>query len=163
MGLVLRYQWESYMDCSEIEGHSDFQLIGEGFTSLSESKNAKKYVRKYHEDNTEQTDVIEYAPSISYSCDMITDNPVIEKIMTITDKELIGPGARVDIVTVNLWQAIGADVYSAYKRTYSIVPGGKGNGNAAMIYTGEMCSSSDIIPGRFVRSSRIFIPDEVAE
>ena len=164
MSLVLRNQWESYMDCSEVVGSPDYNLIGEGFTSFPESKNPKRYVRKYHEDKTEQTDVVGYAPSIGYSCDIITDDPVVKKIVEITDQERIGVETRVDIVSVNLWQetcAVG--VYKAFKRTFSIVPDGRGDGTDALIYTGTMEAAGDVVPGTFNRKTKQFTADESAE
>lgn len=163
MGLVLRRQWESYMDCSGIDECIGYELIGEGFTVLSESKNPKLYTRKYSEDETEQTDVIGYAPSISYTCDAIEGEPVVAKIIAVTDNEMVGEKAKVDIVSVNLWQNLWDDVYYAYKRTYTIVPGVKGSGTGAMTYTGTLNSSGDVVKGVFVRSAKTFEPYEYTE
>lgn len=160
MSLVLRHQWESYMDCGN-EGEIDYQLIGEGFTSFPEAKNPKKYTRKYHEDKTEQTDVISYSPSMSYSCDVITGNPVVEKIIDITDREQIGLETHVAIVSVNLWKETDVvGTYIACKRYYSIIPDGKGEGTSSLIYTGTMQAVGDVEYGTFERKSRIFTPDE---
>lgn len=160
MGLAFRYQWESYMDCSSVVGSTDFELIGKGFTSFPESKNPKTYARKYHEDKTEQTDVIRYAPSISYTCDVIIDDPVIQRIVEITDQEKIGIETHADIVSVNLWDETDVvGVYVAYKRTYAIIPDGKGEGTGSMIYTGTLQSVGDIVKGTFVRATKTFTPD----
>ena len=154
MSLVMRYQWESYMDCGTASA-PDFNLIGEGFTSFPEAKNPKEYTRKYVNDKTERSDVIGYSPSISYSCDVITDNPVVSKIVAITDQEAVGDETHVDIVSVNLWEGT-ADSYVAYKRTYAIIPDGKGDGTDALIYTGTMKAVGDIVIGTFSRTSKTF-------
>lgn len=164
MGLVLRYQWESYMDCSSTAGITDFQLIGNGFTTFPESKKPTKYVRKYYGDKTEQTDVVRYSPSMKYSCDVITDDPVIAKIVSITDKEQVGENTKVDIVSVNLWEETSTKgVYVAYKRTFTIVPDGKGDGTGSMSYTGTMEASGDNVSGTFNRSTKTFTPDKNEE
>ena len=154
--LVLRYQFASYMNTGT-GTTEDYNLIGEGFTTFPESKNPQEYSRKYVSDKSERSDVIGYAPSISYSCDVITGNPVIEDIIEITDKELLGTDTHRDIVSVNLWEETEtAGTYKAYKRTYAIIPDGKGDGTDAMIYTGTMKAVSDITEGTFVLSTKKF-------
>lgn len=152
--LVMRSQWVAYMDCGTADTPA-FELIGDGFTSFPEAKNPKEYTRQYIHESTERSDVIGYAPSIEYSCDVITGNPVIEKIIEITDKELIGSATHVDIVSVNLWDKSG-DAYSAYKRTYAVIPGGKGDGLDALIYTGTLKAVGGITEGTFDTSTKTF-------
>lgn len=157
--LVLRYQFESYMMCGTGQ-NAAYQLIGEGFTAFPEAKNPKEYTRKYINYKTEKTDVIGYSPSISYSCDVITDDPVVNEIVEITDKEYVGTATHRDIVNVNCWDEVSTGVYTAYKRTYSIVPSNKGDGTDALIYTGTMKAVSDMVPGTFTKSTKTFTPEE---
>lgn len=153
--LVLRYQWESYMKCD-----AKFALIGEGFTSFPEAKNPKEYTRKYVNYKTEKTDVIGYSPSIAYSCDVITGEPVIDEIIKITDNELVGTDTHREIVSVNCWEKVdGDDTYKAYKRTYAVIPDNKGDGTDAMIYTGTMKAAGDIVVGTFNRTTKEFKAD----
>ena len=156
MSLVLRHQWESYMNTGTGEAEA-YSLIGEGFTTFPESKNPQEYTRKYINYKTEKSDVIGYSPSISYSCDVITGDPVIARIMEVTDKEMLGNDTHVDIVSVNLWEG-SANSYTAYKRTFAIIPDGKGDGTEAMIYTGTMKAVSDIVVGTFDRATKKFTP-----
>lgn len=157
MSLVLRCQYAAYMNCGTGDTE-DFNLIGEGFTSFPESKNPKEYTRKYIHEKTERSDVIGYAPSISYSCDVITGDPVIEKIIDITDNEKLGSDTHVDIVTVNLWESEGEGTYVAYKRKYAVVPDAKGDGVEAMIYTGTLKAVSEVVKGTFTLASKAFAP-----
>lgn len=155
--LVLRYQFEAYMMCGS--GNSAaYQLIGEGFTSLPVSMNPKEYTRKYVNYRTEKSDVIGYAPSIAYSCDVITNEPVVAEIVEITDGEYLGTDTHRDIVTVNCWEEEDGEC-RAVKRTYAIIPDGKGEGTDAMIYTGTMKAVSDRIAGTFNRTTKTFTPD----
>ena len=159
MSLVMRHQWASYMNTGNGDGAA-YNLIGEGFTSFPESKNPKEYTRKYINSTTEKSDVIGYSPSIAYSCDVLTDDPVISKIVEITDKELIGNATHVDVVSVNLWEQAGADgTFVAYKRTYAIIPDGKGDGTDAMVYTGTMKAVSEVTVGTFTVSTKTFAAD----
>ena len=59
-------------------------------------------------------------------------------------------------MSVNLWEATGANTYKAYKRTYAIVPDTKGDGTDALVYTGTMRAVSDIVEGEFNTSSKTF-------
>lgn len=159
--LVLRCQWESYMEIPATGAQTSptLALIGEGFTTFPESKNPKEYTRKYVNYKTEKTDVIGYAPSIAYSCDVITNEPVVEQIVEITDNEYLGTDTHRDIVSVNLWEEVTvgqSTQYKAFKRTYAIIPDGKGDGTDALIYTGTMKAVSDVIFGTFDKSTKTF-------
>ena len=101
--LVLRCQWEAYMDCG-VAGTPDLKLIGEGFTSFPEAKNPKEYSRKYVNHKTESSDVIGYSPSIEYSCDCISDDPVVQEIIKIHEGEFLGNETHRDIISVNRWE-----------------------------------------------------------
>lgn len=155
--LVSRSELLSYMNTGTGSTEA-YNLIGEGFTSMSESKNAKEYSRQYIHEQTERTDVVGYAPSISYSVDVYTNNPVIDHIRKITDQELIGTAAQVDIVTVETFSGTDNTACTAYKRKYAIIPDGKGDGTDALVYTGTFKAVGDIIPGTFNVSTKAFTP-----
>lgn len=160
MALIMRYQWAAYMGV--LSGSSTqtetFNLIGDGFTSFPEAKNPKEYTRKYINDKTERSDVIGYAPSIGYTCDMISDDPVVQEIAKITDGELVGNDTHRNVVSVNLWEPVGstANTYKAFKRAYAIIPGNKGDGTDALIYSGTMKAVSDVVEGTFNTSTKTF-------
>lgn len=154
--LIMRPEFQAYMNTSDTSTAS-YELIGEGFTSLTEAKNAKEYSRQYIHEYTERTDVVGYAPTLSYSVDAHTENNVIAKIIAVTDHELTGADAQVDIVCVNLFEATETtNVYSAYQRKWAIIPDGKGDGTDALIYTGSLRAVGDITPGTFNTSSKTF-------
>ena len=100
--LIMRYQFESYMKCSD----SAFHLIGEGFTAFPLALNPKEYTRKYINDKTERSDVIGYAPSVSYSCDHIKGDPCVQEIVNITRNELVGNDTHREIVNVDCWDEV---------------------------------------------------------
>ena len=155
--LVLRFQFEAYMMCGSGESAA-YQLIGEGFTNLPESKNPKEYSRKYVNYKTEKTDVIGYSPSIAYSCDVILNDPVVNEIVEITDGEYLGTATHREIVSVNCWEEESEGEFKAVKRTYAVIPDGKGDGTDALIYTGTMKAVSDRIEGTFNRTTKVFTP-----
>ncbi len=157
--LIMRYQWEAYMGCLTAgtggATTETFNLIGEGFTSFPENKNPKEYSRKYVNYKTEKTDVIGYAPSIEYSADCISDDPVVQEIVKIHDGELVGNDTHRNVITVNRWEESDG-VCPAYKRAYAIIPGNKGDGTDALVYTGAMKAVGDIIPGTFTIATKTF-------
>lgn len=156
--LVKRAELHSYMDVGA-SGTPSFELIGEGFTSLSEAKNPKEYSRQYIHEYTERTDVVGYAPAIAYSVDAHTNNSVIAKIIAVTDQELTGADCQVDIVAVNTFetQTSGqSTVCTAYKRKYAIIPDNKGDGTDALVYTGNFRAVGDVIPGTFNEETKAF-------
>lgn len=155
--LVNRSEVRSYMNTATSGGTESYALMGEGFTNLSESKNAQEYSRKYVHENTERTDVVGYAPSVAYSVDVYTNNPVIQRIRDVTDKELVGTDAQVDIVTVEHFEG-EATSRKAVKRTYAIIPDAKGDGTEALVYTGSFRAVGDLIAGTWDETGKKFTP-----
>lgn len=159
--LVLRCQMESYMECGSGDTKA-YNLIGEGFTAFPVALNPKEYTRKYVNYKTEKSDVIGYAPSISYSCDCISGDPVVQEIVDITDAEALGTATHRNVVTVNAWEENESGECPAYMRTYAIIPAGKGDGTDALVYTGTMKAVSDQVKGTFNRTSKKFTPETAA-
>ena len=157
--LVMRYEFESYMDCGTASAE-DWNLIGEGFTNLTEAKNPQEYSRKYVSDKSERTDVVGFSNQIDYTTDTYTENKVINRIIEVTDEEKTGTDAHVDILNVNKFANSGTDAapkYKAYKRRYAIIPNQKGEGTDALIYSGSFRAAGDVIPGTF--NGTAFTPD----
>ena len=151
--LITRDQMQAYANCGAEQ--EEYNLIGEGFTDLSESKNAKEYSRQYVHESTERSDVVGYSPSISYSFDMYQDDPVCEKIAEITDGEKTGNDAHIDIVVVHLFDG-GASAARAFKRTYAVIPDSKGSGTEALIYTGTLKAVGTAVEGTFDTATKQF-------
>ena len=155
MSLIMRDQWAAYMFCSLLAVPA-YKLMGEGFTDLSEAKNAQEYSRKYVHNRTERTDVTGYASSISYSADVYDDDPVVQEVIAVSDRELVGSAAQRDIVSVNLFKPVSANVYEAKKRTYAVIPDSKGDGTDALIYSGTLKAVGDGVMGTFNTSTKEF-------
>lgn len=152
--LVTRDQFESYITID-----SALALIGDGFTTLKESKNPKEYTRKYVNMKTEKTDVIGYAPSLEYSLDVYSNSPVVGLIVDITDEEKTGSDAIVEITNVNRWDVDQSGKCKAVQRQYAVIPSGKGDGTDALIYSGTMKAATDLIKGKFDPTNNTFTAD----
>lgn len=158
--LVLRCQFASYMLC---KADNQFHLIGEGFTSFPIALNPVEYSRKYVNYKTTKTDVIGYAPSVSYSCDCIKGDPVVEDIVALTDAEALGTDTHREIVSVNLWEEVESGKFKAFKRTWAVIPGNKGDGTDAMVYAGTMKAVTDQVEGTFDTTSNTFTAKAAGE
>lgn len=159
--LQMRHNRKSYMDVKEPSAVG-FKLMGEGFTNLSDSLGAKEYSRKYIHMQSEISDVIGYAPSKSYSLDVLSGDPVVDDIKYITDNELVGVDTHRDIVTYDEYDVHTTSgqnpvtYYDAYKRTYAVIPDGAADGTEALIITGSFKAVSDKTNGYFIPSTQAF-------
>ena len=156
MSIVKRADRQHYMNTGTKE-IPVWSLIGEGFTEFTESKNAVSYQRRYIHEATKRTDITGYAPEIDYELEVYSDNPVIGKLRLITDREMTGEDAKVEVICVDLFdETENAGIYNAVKREYSVIPDECGDGTDALCYTGTMKAVGDIIAGVFAKASGSF-------
>lgn len=154
--LAMRAKLAHYMDTGD-SNTPVWSRIGEGFTDFTESKNAQEYTRQYINEQTETTDVTGYSPSIAYSADVYDDDPVCQKVVEISDDELVGDAAQVEIVTANEYEISGSETTcTAYKRTYSVIPDQKGSGVQQLVYTGTLRAVGDQVKGTFNPETKTF-------
>lgn len=160
--LVMRNEWAAYAEVEGTEGKA-YALIGEGFTSLTESKNPREYSRQYVHEKTERTDVTGYASSLAYTCDTYSEDPVIQHIVKVTDNEYVGTEAQIKVCSVNKWVTIGgvSGTYEAYERTYAIIPDAKGDGTDALVYSGTLRAVGDSVKGEFNEETKKFTASEM--
>lgn len=159
MTIVNRAERKHYMNTGTTK-NPIWTQIGEGFTEFTESKNAVSYGRRYIHEVTKRTDVTGYAPVIDYEFEVYRGNPVIEILREITDLEMCGDGAQVDILTVDTFdETENNGVYRAVCRRYSVIPDECGEGTDALCYTGTMKAVGDIITGTYVAASGVFAAD----
>lgn len=158
-GIVNRADRRHYLNTGTADAPV-WSLIGEGFTEFMESKNAVSYQRRYIHESVKRTDVTGYAPTVDYEFEVYTGNPVIEKLRKITDGELTGSGAWVEICTVDLFEETDtAGVCRASVRTYSVIPDECGEGTDTLLYTGTLKAISAPETGTFMTSTGTFTAD----
>ena len=119
-----------------------------GFTEFSINKNPIEYSRKYIDEQTERSDVVAYAPSISYSFDKFSDDFVHKELINISDNEMVGNDATRDILIVDF--STDEDVKDAICRNWTIIPDGEGKDPNAYTYSGTLKANGDIIFGTVV-------------
>lgn len=119
-----------------------------GFTSLGDSKEAKEYSRQYVDEQTERTDVVGYAAGVGYEFDRHTNTPVHAKLAEISDDEVVGTDAQVEIVSVDLFaEGAAGTTAPARLRTYSVIPDSSGDSTDALTYSGTLKAASEITKG----------------
>lgn len=114
----------------------DFQRMRK-FTEISTSKNPTEYSRNYVDEDGEVTDVTGYAEEKSYAFDQYTNNSVHEKIAKITDDELTGEDATVEVLVVDKTSATDGN-YDARLRKYAVIPDAEGDSTDAYTYSGSL-------------------------
>lgn len=146
--MVKRCQRVAFMNTDTTGSAPKYERMTK-FSSLSNSKNPKEYSRQYVDQEFEESDVVGYAPSISYSFDRHTNTPVHEMIAKIHDGELTGTETLADIVVIDLFDPVGSteDTYTARKRTWAVIPDADGDGSDALVYTGSFKAKSSVETG----------------
>lgn len=116
------------------------------FTDFSISKNPTEYSRRYIDEKTERSDVVGYAPSISYSFDEYSDDAVLSDIVSISDGELVGSDTHREIVLVDFSKKVEGG-YFAIKRTFAVIPDSEGDSTDAYTYSGSLKAVGEITKG----------------
>ena len=113
----------------------------QGFTEMNTSKNPKEYSRQYVDEESEQTDVVGYSPSLSYNFDTYAGNEVHEDIAEIANNESTGTDAvRTIIIVDTTTPGTSEGSYKAIKREYAVIPDSEGDGTDAYTYSGTLKS-----------------------
>ncbi len=97
-----------------------------------------------------------YSPEVEYALDVYSDDPVIGVIRAVTDGELTGDSARVEIMTADLFDTDGSGSCAASKRDFTVVPDKCGEGTDALIYTGTLRALGDPVFGRYDPDTGVF-------
>ncbi len=144
--LVGRHKRVAFMDVTG-DGKTFTRMTG--FTSMSDGKNSTEYSRQYVDEASERSDVVGYAPSMDYEFDLHTNDAVLKRLATITDDELLGSDAQVNIVMVDLFEVKTEDpnTCTARKRDWSVIPDTEGDGTDALIYKGSFKAAGKIAKG----------------
>ena len=142
--LVKRSGKVAFMDVSTTQIPNFLRM--RKFTEISKSKNPTEYSRTYVDEDGEVTDVTGYSEEISYAFDLYSGNLVHEKIVKITDDELTGDEALVNILIVDFSKPSGSG-YEARLRTYTTVPDTEGDATEAYTYSGTFRKNSKMSKG----------------
>ncbi len=108
------------------------------FTELEHSKNPEEYERKYVDEPNKRTDVTGFSPEYSYGFDYHKGDDVIDDILKITNKELLGSLAVRPLLLVDI--AAG----TALLRDYSVIPDSEGDDENVYTYSGTFKACGEL-------------------
>ena len=154
MGLVTRRDMRSYLLVNGV-----YHEIGEGFTDFTENKNPKEYSRQYIHESAERTDLVGFAPSVTYAFDVFDADAVQEVLMEIMLSEAVGDAAAVTVVTAFLHKPCDGDRVEAIRREYTVCPAKLGAGTEALICSGTLKARGDACKGTFDVAALQFIEE----
>ncbi|MBQ7982114.1 MAG: hypothetical protein IJ302_00980 [Clostridia bacterium] len=155
MGLITRSAMRSYLSAD-----GELLEIGEGFTDFTENKNPKEYARQYIHEATERTDLVGFAPSVTYAVDVYEADAVQEKLMAMTTEEAVGADAVVTVVTAFLYRAGSAENrVRAIRRRYTVCPARLGTGTDALICSGTLKACGEAEIGEMDTAEKVFYAD----
>jgi len=156
--LITRDQWEARMNTGS-RARPVWSLVGEGFTSLAEDKKPKEYSYQHFDEPWEYVDVVGYSPSLAFSVDVHSGDPVVSELMYIADHELVGADARREIIIINKWDPIAPGIYRAYRRQYSIISAARADHAGVMTCSGTMRACGRLEIGAFDSSTNQFFTE----
>ena len=119
-----------------------------GFTEFSLSKNPEEYQRRYVDEKTQRNDVVAYSPTISYSFDRFSEDPVHKELVAIFDNETVGTDAVRKIVIVDLSETDNEN--NALCREWTVIPDSEGDDIDAYTYSGTLKSNGENVIGKAV-------------
>ena len=117
-----------------------------GFTDFTVSKNPSEYSRKYVDETFEQSDVVGYSPSVSFSFDYIKDNKIHNDIANISKNELVGDDAVREILMIDF--SSDEKNPTAIKREFSVIVENEGSGMEGYIVKGSFKVKGEKIFGK---------------
>ncbi len=135
--IVKRSDKLAFFGVLDAEGNVSYHRM-KGFNEIATQKGPIEYSRQYVDQEFEQSDVVGYSPSISYSFDQFIDNVVHEDLVTIAEHELVGEEAVRSIVMVDLSHKEADGSCPAVKRDFSVICDSEGNAMEAYTYSGTL-------------------------
>ncbi len=151
--LVNRHEKIAYYGVMAEDGTVTYHRMS-GFTKMDTDKNPVEYSRRYVDESFEQTDVVAFSPSIAFTFDRYSGNPVHDDIVSIADRELLGTDAVRSIVIADL-SAKTDEGFSAVKRDFSVVVDAEGDATDAYTLSGSFRTKGEKVFGTAVLSDDV--------
>lgn len=161
--LIKRHEKVAYYGVKDSDGNIVFRRMC-GFTKMDTSKNPVEYTRRYIDESFEQTDVVAFSPSIAFSFDRYSENPVHDDIVSLSENEVLGTDAVRSIVIADVTTKDESGAVSAVKRDFSVMVESEGNSLDAYTLSGTMNTKGEKIFGKAMLSedlsTLVFTADE---
>lgn len=160
-GVANREEFLSYLNTGNSTTPA-YKLLGEGFTEITESLNPKTKEKQYVHQKNASNDVTGYAPEMSFTAEVIKDDPSCTYIAAIGRERKTGGKCVTDIVNVLSWlPGKKSGEMLAFKQTTAIKVDNAGSGPSgeSLALTGSFMYKGDPIQGSFNTSTLTFTAD----
>ncbi len=119
------------------------------FTAFSKSSNPKEYSRQYVDEAFEQTDVVGFSPSISYTFDLYTNTPVHKGNRVNHGWGTAGQRSRAQRGNCRPFPACGRNSgpVCRMEKPYSVIPDTEGDSTDAYTYSGTLRTAGESVKG----------------
>ncbi len=145
--LVQRHEKVAYYGIADADGNVVFHRMC-GFTKMDTAKNPVEYTRRYIDESFEQTDVVAFSPSIAFSFDRYSENPVHDDIVHLADNEILGTDAVRSIVIADIKTIDENGKADAILRDFSVMVEAEGNSLDAYTLSGTMSTKGEKVFGK---------------
>ncbi len=135
--IVKRSDKLAFFGVTDAQGAVTYHRM-KGFNEIATQKGPIEYSRQYVDQEFEQSDVVGYSPSISYSFDQFEDNAVHGDLVQIAEHELVGSKAVRSIVMVDLSRVDAEGGCPAVKRDFAVICESEGDSMDAYTYSGAL-------------------------
>lgn len=156
-GIATRDELLSYMDTGA--GEEKYELIGEGFSELTENLNPKTKDSNYIHQRSGTSSVIGYAPTFDFTAELDKGDPVAVYIAEIGRERKVGAECETNIVNVYTWMpgtTAGTQVAYQQKIAIKVDNSGSGAGGEAMALTGSLLYKGDAVKGEWNPTTKTF-------
>lgn len=157
-GIATRDELLSYMNTGG-NGEAKYELIGEGFSELTENLNPKTKDSNYIHQRSGTSSVIGYAPTFDFTAELDKADPVAIYIAEVGRERKVGSDCETDIVNVYTWMTgttEGTMVAYQQKVAIKVDNSGSGAGGEAMALTGSLLYKGDAIKGEWNPTTKTF-------
>lgn len=151
MEYIMRNKKRHYVDVG-----GKWAPVGRGFALFEEKKKPERVTRQYFHESGSRTRIVGYTPEIKYELDAIARDEASLAIRGITDRELSGDAAIVQVLSVDMTAESVGGAYPAICRSYCVVADGCG-GDDVLSYKGTLVCASPAVRGVFVVQSGVFV------
>lgn len=159
-GVATREEFLSYMNTTPGSEKAVYHLIGEGFSDLTETLNAKTKDSHYIHQRSGTSSVIGYAPTFNFTAELDKNDPVTNFVSSIGRERKIGADCETHIINVVTWLAGKTQgTMVAYKQNIAIKVdnSGSGIGGDVLALTGAFMYKGDAVKGEWNPATQEFI------
>lgn len=159
-GIATRDELLSFMNTGGES--SKYELIGEGFSELTENLNPKTKDSQYIHQRSGTSSIIGYAPTFDFTAELDKGDPVAVFIAEIGRERKVGEACETNIVNVYTWmdgKTEGKQVAYQQKVAIKVDNSGSGAGGEAMALTGSLMYKGDAVKGEWDPKTKTFTAD----